>query len=284
MMSRAAITDEFSTDLSVALPAIERAGITQVELRVVNGRNILQLTDAELRDMMAQIRAHGMTVIGIASPLFKWNIPGGPETDPRLQQDVFGASYSDADQPALRARAFEVAKQTGARLIRVFSYWRTVDPAACRTRIAETLHDIAEESARHDVLIALENEFACNVGTGAELAQALSDVRHPHLTALWDPANALVLGERPYPDGYALLPAARIAHVHAKDCTVDGRTPNWGPLGEMSVDWTGQIAALKRDGYAGAISLETHWNPDGDKIRGSEICAANLAALLDDGD
>lgn len=280
MMSRAAVTDEFSSDLSVALPAIARAGITQVELRLVNGRNILQLTDVELRGMMDQITAHGMTVIGIASPLFKWDIPGGPETDQRFQQDVFGASYSEADQPRLRERAFAVAKLTGARLLRVFSYWRTVDPAACRTRIAETLHDLAVDAARHDVLIALENEFACNVGTGAELAQTLNDVRHPHLAAIWDPANALVLGERPYPDGYALLPAARIAHVHAKDCTVDGRTAKWGPLGGMSVDWKGQIAALKRDGYAGAISLETHWSPGGDKMRGSEICATNLAALL----
>ena len=49
MMTLAAITDEFSTDLGVALPAIARAGITQLELRVVNDRNILKLTDGELR-------------------------------------------------------------------------------------------------------------------------------------------------------------------------------------------------------------------------------------------
>jgi L-ribulose-5-phosphate 3-epimerase len=280
MISLAAITDEFSNDLSVALPAIARAGITQLELRVVNDRNVLQLTDGELRDVMDQIAARGMTVIGIASPLFKWDIPGGPATDPAFQQDVFGASYAAADEPRLRARAFEVARQTGATMIRVFSYWKTVDPSACRERIAETLHDIAAAAAAHDVLIVLENEFACNVGTGAELAQALNDVQHPHLAAIWDPANALILGERAYPDGYQPLPKARIAHVHAKDCTVNGRDMTWGPIGEMGVDWKGQIAALKHDGYAGAISLETHWKPQGNKLAGSEICAKNLAALL----
>jgi sugar phosphate isomerase/epimerase len=34
------------------------------------------------------------------------------------------------------------------------------------------------------------------------------------------------------------------------------RAPVWGAIGEMDVDWRGQIAALVRDGYAGAISLE----------------------------
>src|SRR5215211_2110806 len=228
MISLAAITDEFSNDLSVALPAIARAGITQVELRVVNDRNILQLTDGELRGVIDQIAAHGMSVIGIASPIFKWNIPGGPATDPAFQQDVFGASYTAADEPRLRARAFEVARQTGAAMIRVFSFWRTVDPAACRERIAATLLDIAGAAAKHDVLIVLENEFACNVGTGAELAQALNDVRHANLAAIWDPANALILGERAYPDGYERIPKGRIAHVHAKDCAVNGREMTWG--------------------------------------------------------
>jgi L-ribulose-5-phosphate 3-epimerase len=281
MMTLAAITDEFSNDLSEALPAIARTGITQLELRVVNRRNILQLTDPELREVIDEIAAHGMRIIGIASPIFKWDIPGGPATDPNFQQDIFGAAYAHSDLPMLRERAFEVARQTGAKLIRVFSYWRTVDPPACRTRIAESLHGIAVDAARHDVLIGLENEFACNVATGAELAQALDDVRHPNLVAIWDPANAFLLGERSYPDGYTKLPVARIGHVHAKDCTVEAGHAKWGPIGEMGVDWKGQIAALRRDGYAGAISLETHWSGPGDnRIAGSEICARNLAALL----
>lgn len=280
MITLAAITDEFSNDLSEALPVIARTGITQLELRVVNRRNILQLTDAELREVLAEIASYGMQVIGIASPIFKWDIPGGPATDPNFQQDIFGAAYTHADLPMLRERAFAVARQTGAKLIRVFSYWRTIDPPACRARIAEALHAIAVDAARHDVVIGLENESACNVATGAELAQTLDDVRHPNLVAIWDPANAFLLGERSYPDGYAQLPVARIGHVHAKDCTVVDGHANWGPIGEMGVDWKGQIAALRRDGYAGAISLETHWTgPGGNKIAGSEICARNLTAL-----
>ena len=69
--------------------------------------------------------------------------------------------------------------------------------------------------------------------------------------------------------------------MHVKDCHVGGHTPTWGPVGEMSVDWRGQLRALKRDGYHGDVSLETHWTgPRGDKLEASTICGRNLTALV----
>jgi sugar phosphate isomerase/epimerase len=48
----------------------------------------------------------------------------------------------------------------------------------------------------------------------------------------------------------------------------------------MGVDWKGQIAALRRAGYRGWISLETHWTgPEGNKAEGSVICGRNLKTL-----
>ena len=44
----AAITDEFSPDLSVALQAMKPIGMTGAELRVVGGKNIMDLTADEL--------------------------------------------------------------------------------------------------------------------------------------------------------------------------------------------------------------------------------------------
>ena len=77
----------------------------------------------------------------------------------------------------------------------------------------------------------------------------LSTIEHPALQLIWDPANASILGETPFPDGYDSLPANRIAHVHAKDCFVKDHKPVWGAVGEMGIDWRGQIDALRRDGY-----------------------------------
>jgi len=98
--------------------------------------------------------------------------------------------------------------------------------------------------------------------------------------AAWDPANALVAGENPFPDGYRRLPPDRIVHVHAKDCHVQGYTPEWGPLGTLAIDWKGQISALRHDGYQGHVSLETHWpGPRGNKLEASRICGWNLRGL-----
>jgi sugar phosphate isomerase/epimerase len=208
-------------------------------------------------------------------------LPGGPPLDPRFQQDVFGSSYTFDDQPRLARRAFEIAEKAGAPVIRVFSYWRTIAPERCFDSIVLALRALADQASERGIVIGLENEHACNVGTGAEAARMLAAVDHPGLKLIWDPANASILGETPYPDGYASLPPARIVHVHAKDCRVQDHKPTWGPLGEMGIDWKGQIAALVRDGYAGAISLETHWRgKDGDRLQPSLICGENLRKLV----
>jgi sugar phosphate isomerase/epimerase len=131
-----------------------------------------------------------------------------------------------------------------------------------------------------NLVIGLENEHACNIATGRESARLLAEVDHPALGLIWDPANAMVLGERAFPDGYEALPKNRVIHVHAKDVRVTNFTPQWLQLGEGDANWRGQIAALRRDGYAGAISLETHWTcPHGDKLEASRICGEVLRQL-----
>jgi sugar phosphate isomerase/epimerase len=277
----AAITDEFSPDLDTALDAMAALGMTGAELRVIGGRNIIEFSDAEVDSVRMNVEARGMSIVAIASPVLKCVLPDAPEVDGRFQQDIFGFAYTYADQPRLRQRAFEIAKRSGAGIIRVFSYWRSIDPEACFDRVVSSLVDLADQASAHGVVIGLENEGACNVGTGAEAARVLTAADHPSLKAIWDPANAFIVGETPFPDGYDALTAARIVHVHAKDCFARDLTPEWGPIGEMGVDWVGQIAALKRDGYRGWISLETHWRgPHGDKFEASTICGRNLRDLV----
>lgn len=278
----AAITDEFSPDdLGAALEGMSRVGMTGAELRVIGGRNALDLTDDDIRAARAAVEARGMTVVGLASPLLKCVLPDSPPLDSRVQHDVFGSAYTFEDQPRLTARAFEIAGIAGARLIRVFSYWRTTDPERTFDRVASALHALGEQASRRGLVIGLENEHACNVATAQEAAQLLRLVDHPAVKLVWDPANASVVGEVPYPDGYSHLPKGRIAHVHAKDCTVSEQKPTWGPIGDMGIDWIGQLNALERDGYRGWISLETHWQgPHGNKFEASMICGERLRTLV----
>jgi sugar phosphate isomerase/epimerase len=277
----AAITDEFSPDdLDAALDGMAAVGMTGAELRVVGRRNMIDLSDEEVDGVRAAVEAKGMAIVSLASPLLKCVLPGSPPLDSRVQHDVFGSPHTFEDQPRLTARAFEIAGRLGAGIIRVFSFWRTIEPEKGYPQLREALLALADQAAARGVVIGLENEHACNVGTGAEAARFLSMLEHPALQLVWDPANASILGETPFPGGYRSLPAGRIAHVHVKDCYVKDHKPVWGPVGEMGIDWRGQIEALRRDGYRGWLSLETHWTgPNNDKFEASTICGKNLKQL-----
>ncbi len=277
----AAITDEFSPDIETAVRAMAEAGMTGAELRMVFGKNILDLTNEELDRAIDIVRGNGLEIISIASPVLKCVLPDAPDADSRFQKDIFASKHTFEDQPRLAARAFEIANRTGAKIVRVFSYWRTVRPEECFDRIVGALGALADDAAAHGITIGIENEHACNIGTGAETAKVLNVLGQANLGVVWDPANALVAGETPFPDGYRRIPAGRIAHVHAKDCFVEDHKANWWELGKGAVDWKGQMDALVSDGYKGWISLETHWpGPGGNKFEASRICARTLKSWV----
>ncbi|MEP6715186.1 MAG: sugar phosphate isomerase/epimerase family protein [Terriglobia bacterium] len=277
-----AITDEFSSDVSLAAGAMRDLGMKGAELRVAGGKNIMDLTNDELTQTLAILRSNGLEVISIASPLLKCTLPDAPEIDSRSQQDIFNSKHTFEDQPRLTERAFEIAKRTGAKIVRVFSYWRVVEPEAVFERVVDALQDLADKAAKHDLIIGLENEHACNIATAQETARVLAAIDHDNLKIVWDPANAYASGEKPFPYGYRLLDATRIGHVHAKDCTIDDHKPVWTELGEGDIDWEGQMDALAEDNYQGYVHLETHWpGPGGNKFEGSKICGRNLKRLAE---
>src|SRR5437588_3309000 len=167
----AAITDEFSPEIETAVRSMASLGMKGAELRMVFGKNIIDLTDDELRRAIGIVKGAGLEILSIASPLLKCVLPDAPEVDARFQQDMFASKNTIADQPRLTKRAFEIAAMTGARIIRVFSYWRTVDPTACFGRVVSALRGLANQAVDQGVIIGLENEHACNVATAAETAR-----------------------------------------------------------------------------------------------------------------
>ena len=105
----AAITDEFSPDLEIALRAMQEIGMSAAELRVIWGKNILDLSDDELERVREITTSLGFKVISIASPLLKCLLPNSPPVDSRFQHDVFASKHTFEDQPRLAERAFGIA-------------------------------------------------------------------------------------------------------------------------------------------------------------------------------
>ena len=276
------ITDEFSQDFeSVCATAVE-LGIPELEIRTAWGKNVVAMSDGEIRSLKAIADRHGRRFVSIASPVYKCVLPDGGTVDERFHHDAFQASFSFDDQPRLLDRALEIAKRLEAPYVRVFSFWRTVEPERNFRGILEILQGGGEVARKSGVLLGLENEHACHFGTGAEVALAARGLDPDAFGIVWDPANAVVCGECAVPDGYRNVPTDRICHVHAKDLVIgpSGRL-DWCDIGTGQVGWARQLAALVEDGYAGSLSLETHWGgPGGDKYAGSTICARSLSRLV----
>src|ERR1035438_3646773 len=71
----AAITDEFSQDLETAIRTMAELGMTGAELRMLLGKNIVDLNDAEVAQASEIVSRHGLEIVSIASPLLKCILP-----------------------------------------------------------------------------------------------------------------------------------------------------------------------------------------------------------------
>jgi sugar phosphate isomerase/epimerase len=259
------ISDEITEDFERACSVAAREfGMQWIELRDMWNKSLLKLDANEIAEARRILGKYSLHVTDIASPLFKVDWPGAPKSKFSPEHDQFHADFTYNQQGEVLDRSIELAKSFQTDRVRCFDFWRLDDQTPYRAAINAKLRDAASAAAKKGITLVLENEFACNTATGAEAAKVLADMDSPALMLNWDPGNAARHGENPYPDGYNLLPKNRVGHCHCKDQRTDAQgRPEWAAVGAGVIDWTGQFAALKRDGYRYAVSLETHWRGAG---------------------
>ena len=275
------ITDELTTQLDEALDFISSYHLQWCELREIFGKNLMNSPKEDLdraRDLLAK---HAIQVSEIGSPLFKWNCPQMP-AKANEKRDTFSASFTEQDAEKLLDRSFELARFFGTRMVRIFTYWRVEDPAKAYPYARDRMAKAAEVAAKAKIILNVENEHSCNVGTGKELGRLLKEVNSPSLRGVWDPGNATMLGEVPYPDGYQAVKGL-FPHMHVKDSRKNAETGKleWAPVGGGTIDFKGQFQALHRDRYQGTMSLETHYRrPDGNKVESTRESLEGLFKVL----
>ncbi|GAC1657177.1 MAG: sugar phosphate isomerase/epimerase [Gemmatimonadaceae bacterium] len=289
-MSRAAgptfkvsvLTDEISQDLGHACEIAAREfRLGYVELRAMNNKNVMRWDTHDIHEARRILGRYRLRVSEIASPIFKVDWPGAPTSSFSPKHDQFGADFTYEQQDELLERGIALARAFNTRYVRIFDFWRLDDQDPYREAIDDRIRQAAIKVGKKGITLTLENEFACNTATGTEVGRLLRAVRVPSLMVNWDPGNAAARGETPFPDGYAAIPKERIGHVHCKDVVrlPDGKT-DWAAMGRGVVDWIGQYRALKKDGYRGAISLETHWRGAGTPEESTRQSMAGLKELL----
>src|SRR5882762_4167874 len=239
----AVINDEISQDFGRACEvASQEFGMEWIELRGMWNKNLLKLDAKEIEEARRILEKYHLRVTDIASPLFKVDWPGAPQSKFSPKHDQFNADFTFEQQDEVLERSIELAKAFHTDRARFFDFWRLDDQAPYRAAMNEKLRNAAEKAAK-----------------------VLGAVSSPNLMLNWDPGNAAERDEKPYPDGYNLLPKDRIGHCHCKDAVKkpDGKSYEWAAMGRGIIDWVGQFKALKRDGYHFAVSLETHWRGAG---------------------
>ncbi|HZQ81522.1 MAG TPA: sugar phosphate isomerase/epimerase [Gaiellaceae bacterium] len=256
-MRLSVITDEIVPGLGRALDVCEELDLDAVELRTLDGRQIVDHSDDELASVRAELDRRGFGVTAVASPFLKCD--------------------RGEEQEAVLAGALRAAAALGAPIVRAFGYWREADPAAALPELGRALDAAAASAQAAGFTLALENEHECNVASAAETRAALDAARAPELRVIWDPGNAAMLDPSAW-NGLGGLESIvdRVAHVHLKDVTPAGE---WTRIGDGIVDFAAQLAFLDDAGYDGYFSFETHYTRDGSGELATRDCVAALRAL-----
>jgi L-ribulose-5-phosphate 3-epimerase len=257
------INDEISADFDHACSVVANDfGLQWIELRSMWNKNVTELNAEEVDRSRAILEKYKLRVTDIASPLFKVNWPGAPQSKEGPRRDQFHADFEFKQQDKVLERCIELCKAFQTDRIRCFDFWRIEDQKPYREAINEKLSDAARICATHKVVLVLENEMACNTGSGKEAIATMKAIPDPNFMLNWDPGNSATFADDvPYPDDYNQLPKRRIGHCHVKDTIrKPGGKFEWAPVGGGVIDWVGQFKAFQRDGYHLALSLETHWH------------------------
>ena len=261
------ITDEISLDIRRAMDVAQDLELECVELRQGWGKNIKDFAASELRKVRKMAKSAGLGIVCISSPLFKCNIDVDKEVRDHLR---------------FLPRVVEITKFFDAELVRGFAFWIKGDRVQYWETIIDRINEAVDLCESEGVTFALENEHSTFTGTGKEARELAKEIDSRNLGLLWDPGNAFVAGEKPYPDGY-LQVRDRMVHMHLKDVAVDPETEKreFVAVGSGKIDYEGQFRSLAEDRYPGCISIETHYRLGGDGERSTKETHNGIISILE---
>ncbi|MFO1081366.1 MAG: TIM barrel protein [Reyranellaceae bacterium] len=292
------IGDEIGPTLEEMISFAHEHGLKRLDMRTVNGRNLLAMGKDEVISISRTLEKAGIRVPCFVSPLFKWPAPGQPTV---AQKVDFAFDPAQIQAESLVDYAVHIAVILGAEHLRLFSYLRYdgFRPEHLGPLKPE-MRKLLGHASHYDISLQLENEPVCNLGNIAELARyfrtdhraAIAGDRHAagddledeadgddkreepvYLRPLVDIGNAWACGETPSDSDIATLAPLTTA-IHLKDRDVAaGRTV---PLGDGDVPWPAELRRLLGQVEAPEVlaSIETHCPHDG-----RNATARSLAAL-----
>lgn len=243
LVTLSAFADEFSPDLETQMDLLAAEGIYHIDLRSVNEKNVLQLTDREVEDIKKRLESRGFKIASIASPIGKIGIT-----------EDFAPELNDFK------RAIYLAKYFRTPYIRIFSFSipKGEDKYKYKDEVLKRMKELTHIAEQEGVTLLIDNDPPYYVDNGDRARDILGTIRSPRLRLAFDPANFIRSQVLPMTDAYPLV-APYIAYIHMKDARVN--TGEVVPAGEGDGEIRKLIAALKEKNYCGFISVEPKGTP-----------------------
>lgn len=211
--------DEISDELSVQLGVMSDLGVDALEPRRVqlpggDTKNIVEMSDAELRVMRRMLDDHGMGCSQIGSPVGKAPLMSDLQVQFRQLEGAVRAAHV-----------------LDAAYIRVFGFQPPQgDPLpADRPAALDRFQRVAEHLATLDphITLSLENEHDLYDDTPAACAEFLALDGAP-ISMCFDPGNFVRAGVRPFDEAWPVL-GATTRMIHVKDYAIG--IADWAPAG-----------------------------------------------------
>ncbi len=233
-----AFADEYSDSFEEQLQGLNKLGISHIEIRHVNKKNISVLTKEEVFEVKELLDKYGIKVSAIGSPLGKIKLDG--DIDAHLD---------------MAKRVFESANILGAKFVRMFSFYAPEgrDVTEMKEEVFSALEKLLSLAKEYGVVLCHENEAKIYGDIPARCRELLD--AFPDLMCVYDMGNFVLEGVDPYPESYRLL-KDRIAYFHIKDALAAGAIVPPG-CGEAKI---GEILAEHKKDTDGDffVSLEPH--------------------------
>ncbi|MBR2023704.1 MAG: sugar phosphate isomerase/epimerase [Clostridia bacterium] len=203
-MVLSAFADEYADNLIEQCQELNNLGISYMEMRGVNGKNVSVLSKTEVREAKKVLADYGVKVSSIGSPLGKL----------KLDSDLVGHLET-------AKRVFETANELDAKNIRIFSFYLPDGKTReeCKGQVFDELEKIVKLSEEYGLTLCHENE-ALIYGESPEKCVELLEYFGSRMKAVLDMGNFVLDGYNPW-EAYKLL-RKHIEYFHIKDALYAG--------------------------------------------------------------
>jgi sugar phosphate isomerase/epimerase len=160
------IGDEIGPSLEEMISFAHEHGLKRLDMRTVDGRNLLGMKKEEIIKISRTLEKAGLTVPTFVSPLFKWPAAGKSAAGGKVD---FAFDPRECPAEDIIDHAIEIAVILGAPHMRIFSYLRHRRFRRGDLTKGKAFTKLMSLAGHYDISIQLENEPVCNIGNVAEL-------------------------------------------------------------------------------------------------------------------